>query len=120
MKKYFPVLLACLQAGCSKTDTSAPVISLSSPVEHAVFAGGQTVHITGTITDNEGIHMVHVTVLDESTNGHLLHFEEHTDSKLYQLNQQFQVAAGRSYMIEVSAEDHDQNAANKELEVSGQ
>jgi hypothetical protein len=95
-----------------------PVILLTSPTDNQVFGGGQTVNIRANITDNEGIHMVHLSVIDNTTAGHLVHTEEHPDEKTYNLNQSFVAQAGRSYTIDIDASDHNENTSKKELTVS--
>ena len=51
--------------------------------------------------------MIHATALDETTDGHLMHMEEHLDGKHYDLRQNFTVLKGRIYFIEIEATDHD-------------
>ena len=118
MKKWFPFALLMLAVSCGKSDELAPVITLVSPAENQAFTGGQTVTIQGTITDNEGIHMVHLQVTDLSTNGHMIHLEDHFDGKTYQLNKTFPTQAGRAYKIVVEAFDHAENTTKKEFQVS--
>ena len=118
MKRFLPFAIGILLLSCGKSDELAPVITVDTPGDNQVFSGGQTVNVKATITDNEGIHMVHLTVLDNTTGGHLVHFEEHYDGKSYELNKSFTVQAGRSYSIEIGSHDHADNAATKELTVS--
>ena len=118
MKKYLPLVFGILFFSCGKSDELAPVITVTSPNENQVFTGGQTVNVKATITDNEGIHTVHLSVIDNNTGGHLVHFEEHYDGKTYELNKSFPVQAGRSYKIEIGAHDHADNDAAKEITVS--
>jgi len=103
--------------GCGKTDEVPPVITMASPTNNVVIAGGQTVSVQGTITDNEGIHMVHAICTD-NTGGHLLHFEEHLDTKSYNLNQSFPTISGRVYTLEVQATDHGDNVTTKTITVT--
>jgi len=37
-------------------DHEAPVISIASPVEDAVYAAGDTIRVQGTVSDNEDLH----------------------------------------------------------------
>jgi hypothetical protein len=104
--------------GCSKPDEIAPVISVETPGENQVFTGGQSITIKATISDNEGIHIVHLTVLDNTTSGHMIHFEDHFDGKTYQLNKSFTPQAGRSYTIDIDGTDHNENTTKKQLTVS--
>jgi hypothetical protein len=118
MKRLFPLALAALFFSCGKKDEVAPVIELTMPAANQSFTGGATVQIKATITDNEGIHMVHCYVTDVSTGGHMLHFEEHYDGKSFDLNNSFPTIAGRQYLIHIDATDHDDNVADKEITVS--
>ena len=118
MLKVFSVVSFLLLCGCKKSDTLAPVITVSAPGNDQVFTGGQTVLVKATITDDQSVHMVHVTVLDNLTDGHVVHFEQHTDSRSYEVNQSFQAIEGRSYTIDIEAADHADNTATKKLTVS--
>jgi hypothetical protein len=118
MLKLFSFLAIVMLFGCKKSDTMAPVITVTSPNDNQVFNGGTTVMIKAGITDETSIHMVHVTVTDKLTDGHVVHFEEHTDSKTYQVSQSFLAIAGRSYAIEIEATDHADNISTKQLTIS--
>jgi hypothetical protein len=118
MLKFFCVVALLMSLGCKKSDTLSPVITVMSPNENQVFAGGTTVMVRATITDDHSIHMVHVSVVDKLTDGHVVHFEQHTDSKSYEVNQSFLAIAGRSYAIEIEAADHGDNTSKKELTIS--
>src|SRR5689334_12479439 len=109
MKRFLSLVVLFVFCGCGKSDDVLPVITLLSPTDNQVFTGGQTVNVQATLTDNEGIHMAHLSVLDNSTGGHLVHFEEHFDGKIYHLNQSFVPVTGRSYHIEIEATDHNDN-----------
>jgi hypothetical protein len=117
MRNWILFLLIAICSACHKSDTIAPVITLSSPTADQVYAAGQMVTVSANITDDTGIHMVHLIVTD-NTGGHLIHFEEHFDGKNYTLNQSFSTQAGKIYTIHIDAADHDDNVANKDLTVS--
>ena len=116
MKIYVALLLLVL-SGCKK-DELAPVINVTQPSNNQQFSGGQTVSIIAAISDNDGLHMIHVSVTDNTTGGHLVHFEDHYDGRNYQLNQSFIPQAGRSYLLEIEATDHAGNVAKQNLTVS--
>lgn len=116
--KGFLLILLFFCFSCGKPDLISPVITLASPQENQVFTAGQTVTVKATITDNEGIHMVHLIVLDKSNNGHMVHFEDHFDGKTYELEKTFPALAGKSFSIEIDATDHNENVTKKELTIS--
>ena len=113
--------MAVLLCSCTKDagDTSRPVIALTSPTDHQTFAAGQTVTISATITDNDELHEVHLYVRNKATGAEVLHLEEHTDLKTYNLLKTFAVQAGVTYKIELEANDHGDNEAKVEIEVVG-
>jgi ABC-type phosphate/phosphonate transport system substrate-binding protein len=117
MKKLAVVLIAFAFAACGKSDETAPVVSVITPTDNQVFANGATVNVKADISDETGIHMVHLIVVDN--NGlHIDHFEEHLDGKTYTLNRSFTAQSGKSYTITVDATDHGDNTTTKNLHVS--
>ena len=103
--------------GCSKYDEVAPVISIILPNENQVFSVGQTVTIKATVSDNEGLHMVHVIVTD-NTGGHWVHSEDHWDGKNFDINKTFTATVGKIYTIHIDATDHNENTTTREMTVS--
>ena len=116
MKKLFPVFL-CFFCSCGKSDEIAPTITVDSPTQNQVFVAGQTITIKANVSDNEGIHMVHVIVTD-NTGGHWVHSEDHPDSKSFAINKTFVASPAKTYTLQIDASDHDENAATSELTVS--
>ena len=117
MKKLAVVVTAFAFAACGKSDETAPVVNVIAPSDNEVFSNGQTVTVTAEITDESGIRVVHLIVVDN--NGiHLDHFEEHPDAKSYTLNRSFTVQSGKIYAVTVGATDHSDNTTNKVLQVS--
>lgn len=116
MKKVAIVLLVFASA-CKKADEIAPQIDVISPTENQVFSSGQTVTIKATVSDNEGLHMVHVIAVD-NTGGHWVHSEDHVDGRSLDINKTFVTIPGKTYTITIDATDHDDNTATKEIIVS--
>ncbi|MBE7171232.1 MAG: DUF4625 domain-containing protein [Williamsia sp.] len=122
MKKiFYTTCLATIFFACKKDagDTSTPVITLASPTDHQSFTAGQTVTISASIADDGELHQVHLYVNNKATGAEILHLEEHLDQKSYNLNKTFTAQAGITYKIEIQANDHAENEAKLELEVSG-
>lgn len=113
-----PVIIIIIFNSCQKKDELAPVISIITPTGNQVLPGNQPINVKANIKDENGLHMVHIMVLDNTNNGHLLHTEEHIDSRNYDLNKSFTPQPGRSYTIEIGAHDHSDNEAKKIIIVS--
>lgn len=121
MKKILS--LVCITAvfgSCKKDvgDASSPIIAVTSPSNHQTFTSGQTAAITANITDNDEIHEVHLYVYNKASNAEILHFEEHTDSKTYNLSKSFTIQKGITYKIQVEATDHAENESEVVIEVT--
>ena len=117
MKKLAVVFIAFAFAACGKSDETPPVVNVLTPTDHQVFTDGQTVNVKAEISDDEGLHMVHLMVIDNS-GLHVDHFEEHLDARTYTLNRSFTAHAGKTYTITVGATDHNDNTVDKNLIVS--
>jgi hypothetical protein len=117
MKVIVWSLFIIIISGCKKSDVTAPEIVVTSPQQNQSFASGQVVTIKAAITDNIGLHMVHVIAID-NTGGHWVHSEDHIDGKSFHVNKTFVTNPGKTYTITIEATDHDDNTASKEITVS--
>lgn len=117
------LLLPAVLAGCSKNgtdndDRTDPVIVLSSPVNGATLTAGQPAAITGTITDDREIYLVHIHISDNNTGALLIDIHRYPAAAAYQLSESFVPEAGRSYRIQVQARDRGANEAASSVVVS--
>jgi hypothetical protein len=48
------------------TDTTTPVVTITSPNDSNVYHNGDTVHMTGTVTDND-LHNGVIKIMDDTT-----------------------------------------------------
>lgn len=111
-------LLACKEDVDAPKDAEAPVIAITSPTANQVFSGGQTVAITGTITDNIKVKEVHLEIFNNA-NGVLLTHEHYVPGGTnYSLSRSLTIPAGASYKIKVEAEDESSNKAQAQLNIS--
>jgi hypothetical protein len=117
MKTTVSVLFLFFVFGCKKSDVVPPEVVVISPQQNQAFSSGQTVTIKATVTDNVGLHMVHVIAID-NTGGHWVHSEDHVDGKSFQVNKIFVTNPGNTYTITIEATDHADNTASKEIIVS--
>ena len=115
--KRFATLILFFATACTKKDEVVPEISIISPIENQVFSAGQTITIKAAVTDNEGVHTIHVIAVD-NTGGHWVHSEEHVDGKTFEVVKTFVANAGKNYTISIDATDHSENTSTKKLTVS--
>ena len=114
-KLFFIIPLIITGFSCSKnsnreTDRVLPVVTISAPLNNQVFTAGQTVNITGTLSDNQQLAEVHVHISNNTTGTLLVDIHRYPLSALYSLNESFTVQSGIEYKILVIAKD---NAANE-------
>ena len=121
MKQIIVAFAVLLFFACSKDggDTQKPVVVLNTPTGNQTFPGGTVVTISGTASDNDELHEIHIYVINKNTNSEILHFHEHADEKSYQFNQTFTAQTGVTYKIKVEADDHVGNTTDIEIEVRG-
>lgn len=89
MKSALTLLVVLSFLSCSKNngDTQKPVVVLNTPVGGQQFSAGTIVHITGTVTDNDEIHMVHVIVTDLTHDVEVHHLMYHADAPSYNFDE---------------------------------
>jgi long-subunit fatty acid transport protein len=114
-KLVFIAILITTGFSCSKnnnreTDRVLPVVTISAPLNNQVFSAGQTVNITGTLSDNQQLAEVHVHISNNSTGTLLVDIHRYPLSATYTLNESFSAQSGIEYKIQVTAKD---NAANE-------
>ncbi len=115
MKLLFILLSICLlSTTCKKSsaddDKEIPVIVLTAPVNNSTVTAGNTVNITGHVTDNKNIYMIHVHISDLTTGRLLIDIHRYPNSTHYNLAENFTATAGITYQVQVRARD---NAANE-------
>lgn len=122
MKRLLIVLSATICfCACKKDggDTEKPSITVSTPTSNQQFTAGQVVNVTATITDNDELHEVHLTVINKASGLEVVHQHEHVDVKTYNLTNTFTAGAGITYKLKFEADDHAGNHAEIEFDVKG-
>ncbi len=120
-----PIILFLLiigSIGCSKDpgekDTVMPVITITNPSNGEVFTAGQSIHITGTITDDKFIAEVHVHVTNTNTGALLMDVHLYPTGVVATIDQSITAVAGINYKIQVIAKDRAVNEATTSVQVS--
>jgi long-subunit fatty acid transport protein len=100
---------SCSKNNDRETDRVLPVVTISTPLNNQVFAAGQSVSITGTLSDNLQLAEVHVHISNNSTGTLLVDIHRYPLSATYTLNESFTVQSGIEYKIQVIAKDNTAN-----------
>lgn len=121
MKKWIVIVLVL--AACSKDpqtagDTQLPVITISTPTAGQVFTTGQSITISGSITDDNYIAEVHIHVSNTNTGALLMDVHLYPADKSMTFNQTITATTGTNYKIQVLAKDKAVNQATSAVEVS--
>ena len=108
--------------GCSKNNTEPdrelPVVAITSPANNEVFSAGETVNITGNLSDNRKLTEVHVHISNNTTGALLIDIHRSPVTATYQLNESFQTQAGINYKIQVIAKDNSANENRAAVEIT--
>ncbi len=111
-----------LLQGCSKDpsekDTTIPVVAINFPVQGNVFTAGQTIPISGTITDDQYIAEIHIHVTNTNTGALLMDVHLYPAGNTATFNQSITASSGINYKIQVIAKDKAVNEGRSTVEVS--
>lgn len=112
---YFVVLAIFLSGaiavqGCSKKenkeeDVEPPVVMIITPTNGQIFSAGQSIQISGTITDNEYIAQVHLHIYNNQSGVKLLDEHIYPAAATANFDRSVTAVAGTEYRIEVNAID---------------
>jgi Bacterial Ig domain/Prokaryotic membrane lipoprotein lipid attachment site len=110
-------------ASCSKTsqedkDNELPVVTITSPGNNQVFNAGETVSITGNLSDNKKLVEMHVHISNITTGALLIDIHRDPNAATYAVNESFQTQAGILYKIQVIAKDNSSNENRASVEIS--
>jgi hypothetical protein len=101
-------------------DTVAPVVTIATPATSQVFTSGNTISMTGTITDETGLYRGSVKLIDDATG-------DEVKQQLYEIHgflaynftvtHTAVVTAPVNYTVVVSFEDHGLNATTRSVKI---
>ncbi len=101
-------------------DTVAPVLNINTPTSNQVFTSGNTISITGRITDDLGLFLGSIRVTDDAT-GTTLKLQQYEIHYvlLYDFNVSYttNVTTASDYTVTVSFMDHGYNTTTKSVKV---
>jgi hypothetical protein len=111
-------LLSCSKNKAGERDKDFPVITINTPVNGQSFTAGQSIPISGTITDNEYIAEVHIHVSNKNTGALLMDVHIYPGSNSTSFNESINASAGTNYKIQVIAKDRAVNESRSVVEAS--
>ena len=112
------IFVACSRNETQDTDRELPVITLISPVNNQVFNAGQTITISGTLSDNQKLAEVHVHISNNSTGVLLEDIHRYPAASSYTLNESFIAQSGIPYKIQIIAKDNSANESHSTVQVT--
>lgn len=102
-------------------DVTAPVIEINSPVAGELFLSGNSIVVTGKITDTQGLYRGHIKITNDA-NGAVLKDQAYDIHGLlvYNYNLSYLVSAttAGTYTVSVAFEDHGLNMTTRTVKVS--
>jgi hypothetical protein len=95
----------------SKKQNRAPVITVEEPDDNAMIALTDSIHIEGTVTDDEGLHEMSVLILKSTGDTAAREYPYVHDLKTYPFHYHFHPSATGTYTLQITAEDHDEKSS---------
>ena len=99
-------------------DTTSPVITIVSPLNNQKFTAGQNIQVSAIATDNLKVTLLHIHVLNKTTEAILRDVHAYPDNKTGTVQDSFVAQAGLTYIIKVTAFDAAQNPATAQVDIS--
>jgi hypothetical protein len=110
-------LSACGDKNKSEQDTQPPVIIITTPTNNQSFTPGQSIRMTGTITDDKYIAESHIHVTNKITGELLMDVHLYPGASSANFDQSIIAATGKTYKITVTAVDKQVNEGRTSVEV---
>ena len=107
--------------GHSEGDTTAPVLTLSSPTDGQDLADGETIHIMGMATDEKALHQYTWSIKDAA--GDTVHegtesIHDQTEAEIHHMHVISGVTQATTWTVTVLVEDHGENSDEKSVTVN--
>ncbi len=103
------------------TDVAAPLITINSPLANQVFSSGNTINISGNVSDDLGLYRGQIRIIDNENGVEMKQqtYEIHgLKSYNFSLNYVPNVSSAKTYTLAVFFEDHGYNPGNKSVQVT--
>lgn len=133
---FFVVTCTALIAACSRggsggsaddgphvindNDVVPPVVEITTPTEGQVFANGNSINMTGKITDDNGLYRGSIRITNDADGSIIKEQSYEIHGFLlynFSLSHTVSVTTAADYTVKVSFEDHGQNVSSKTVKV---
>lgn len=111
-------LSSCNDKNKSDDDTQPPVITITTPTNNQSFTNGQSIRMTGNITDDNYIAESHIHVTNKVTGELLMDVHLYPGASSASFDQAITASAGKTYKITVTALDKQVNEGRTSVEVT--
>jgi glutamine cyclotransferase len=111
-------LSACGDKNKSEQDTRPPLITITTPTNNQSFTNGQSIRMTGTITDDQYVAESHIHVTNKTTGELLMDVHLYPGASSASFDQSITASAGKTYKITVTALDKQVNEGRTSVEVT--
>lgn len=101
-------------------DTTAPGIAIFTPADDQVFSNGNTINVTGKVTDDYGLYRGTIRIVNDATGGVLLQqpYDIHAIlSYNFNINHTATASSPSNYTVTVTFEDHGNNISSKSVKI---
>jgi hypothetical protein len=112
------IFFSCKKESQQQGDSQSPVILLTAPANSQAFNTGQTVTISGSISDNQRIREVHLEIINTTTGAFLTHEHYSPECATFAINKTFTAQASSAYKIKVESEDENGNKGKSEISIT--
>lgn len=118
--KYFAILMMVMLGvvSCKKKDEEGPAITFNSPVSTQTLVNGETMSISVSVSDNEGLHMATVSLINTSASDTVLWTmggHTHDNPAVISGTYMIDVPLNSELELEVEAEDETGNVTSDHL-----
>jgi hypothetical protein len=104
----------------SPIDTIAPVLTINTPTSNQIFQSGNTINVTGLITDDLGLFRGNIRITDDA-NGSVLKTQDYEIhyvlSYNYNISYVPSVTVPSNYTVTVYFQDHGYNTTTKSVKI---
>ena len=107
--------------GQTGTDTTAPVLTLSSPTNGQPFVNGDTIHIMGKVTDETALHEYVWSIKDAggtSVHEATVSVHDQIEHDIHEMHVVSGVTTASTWTVTVHVEDHGENSDEESVTVN--